>query len=228
MDDEKKCEISNGLVFYFDIYGFSSLVSKNESPNNLVVSILDIWDFIKINIVPKRNCIPYLFSDCGFLFYPHSDNFEKTEFLTDIFDDIKEILHAYLKKNFFLRGAIAYGDIHYTNNLILGDAVVRAVKYESEYCPGPFIMFPTKECYDFFKYDEHFIKLFHEDVIILKHRDQLMESLIILPADKKLYLDQIESKISEYSRNGPHNYANFWFQSREFLLKHIESLNNKK
>jgi|GEM_PF-1653547 len=214
---------SDCVVVFFDIYGFSTLINTEKNKKPIIKKLLSIWRKLEKLYSHTKACKLYFFSDCGFILFPFSKGKDDDSIISDVFENIINLLDIYLDNDFFIRGAVACGEVFYNDNILVGDSVVRAVKYESEYCPGPFIMLPVKEMDNLFKSEDHFIRIYKEENLISKNGSQLMESILLFPANKKKYLDKIESNFKIYARYGPHNYARFWYNTRELLIKHIKT-----
>ena len=171
------------IVVYFDIFGFSSLIAREEDKSKLIQRLLVLWEWINSNIKKQDEALTYLFSDGGFIIYPIQNKENSESIILQCTQDVELLMNEYLKSDFFLRGGVSCGPIHFKHNLIVGEAVINAVRYESHYCPGPYIMFPIKE-YEKLTLPEHLINKFRDSLLTLKSGTQMMQSIIILPLDK--------------------------------------------
>lgn len=213
-----------GLLVYLDIFGFKTLLenSNDEEKKIILKKILEIWHWTKENL-ENANVHIYFFSDGGFLFYEvtEKENKEKIQqILTKCVDDLMRLSQVYLEHKFFIRGAISVGDVFINNNLVIGLPVNRSVKYETEYCPHPLIIFPKKEFLNL-NIDEEFISRYKFEKINLKNKEHMMQSLVVFPSDRNQLLSVVKNRYEDYSVNGPFNFAKYWFDASIFLEEHL-------
>jgi hypothetical protein len=195
------------IVVYLDILGFSSLMHIN-GPADTIAKLLDVWKQMKD-----------FYSDSVFISYILKKKKEDT--LNNCFEDLEVIYDIYFKMDFFLRGGISCGIINYTNNLIVGEPVVSAVKYESELNPGPIIIFPTieyKKIYD----HATFSPIKKSIQIETKDPQGMMDCFAIIPRDVNNYIYKIKSLQTHYAQDGHYQLALYWLKQLNFINQYNE------
>lgn len=219
MPDKNICRC---LVVYFDIFGFSPMIENVEAQEHLSESLLHIWDWIH-DLSQKRNMLPYLFSDGGYLLYPISDN--PSNLLNQAIQDVSLLQNKYLDMRFVLRGALSVGKVTYSSRLLLGQPVVNAYRYESQFCPGPFLIFPLKEI-DELVSQGVLIRDVQITFLPVKGNAGIMQCHIIFPPDKAAYIQYIAEQAAFYTTNGPFEYGKLWFDTLTFLTSNFQDFKN--
>jgi hypothetical protein len=207
-----------GFVLFFDVFGFSSIVRQKD--DKIITKLLNIWRFIDKSIV-KKDVHAYLFSDCGFLFYP-TDNKIKNNgvVLEKCVDDTQILMNRFLEKDLFLRGGISYGKVNYNNRIIIGEPILEAVAIEKDYCPGPFIIIPQKEI-NRANLNSEIIRVIKKSRIIsLKKGKGEMLGSVILPNDKVRFMDKINLQSKKYLENGPFELGQYWRETRDLVIRY--------
>jgi len=220
----------NGLVVYFDIYGFSDLLSKVSNngrnlplyPNfnsveELSKEILAIWEWISLEL-NKPYVTTYLFSDCGFIVYPTTP-----EMLNSCTADLTSLYSEFLRRGFFLRGGISYGEVFTQNNFLTGKVVIEAVKLES-ISPGPFILLPYNITNTLLKADKLISEVnFKFQIIETKSKSGKIKAHLILPSDKGEFFNKLREYSEYYVENGPWEYGKFWHDTYEFVKTYLST-----
>jgi hypothetical protein len=208
------------IILYFDIFGISEI----RKDKKLVYKLLRMWKWINTNIIinsPNINKKCYFFSDGGFIVYSikkSDDNEIKRDIVATCFSDGINLMDMFLNNDFFLRGAISCGTIYFSEKVIVGDPIVRAVRLESEKCPGPFIIIPIRDMQLFLP--ENILFTIIPDSVILSTKDnkEKIEVFILRPGNFYKYFDKIKDRAEYFTRYGPYNYGKFWHDAYLYLL----------
>jgi hypothetical protein len=211
--NETSFQTKNCITVYFDIYGFSELLKEHQE--NIMKTVLEIWRWV-IQKFTANDCLIYLFSDCGFILYIIEDQDKNENMLSRCVQDIENLLDKYLEYNLFLKGSISFGSVSFNQRLFVGQPIVDAHRTEA-ICPGPFIIFPTKEIIKFCEISV-LTGFYNIKIIPSKNSDEDLECLVILPADKGHYLREIENLKNKYVRGGPYKYGKFWNDTLKLLI----------
>ena len=232
-DVEHKHISEKCLVVFFDVYGFSEIVrimsrSKRLANENmpfgypyknsgsLLSSLTKIWKWVSHN-VDTDEVIPYLFSDCGFLFYRVRNRGQENEIvLTQCIENLELLMNQYPEEGFFVRGGVSFGQVSYTRHFFVGEPVIEAHKLESLYCPGPFIIIPNREIAKICK-EEPFIKQYSSYILTAKEQKGEMKCTIVFPSDRELYLRKLEDYANWFLEKGPFEHAKFWHETYLFV-----------
>ncbi len=197
------------IVLYFDIFGFIKVL-KDFGSDKLVMKLLNIWNWIIINIKIDNSDIeikPFLFSDCGFVIYRIKSCGIKETILYKCISDTQYIVNRFFDEEFFIRGAISYGNVTYTDNLIVGDVIVEVVRLEKT-CHVPLIILPSYVTEKLLGAGKIIDILGSTKAIDLKDQ-KTIECNIIYPKR-----DDFLMKINEYSsyfrKHGPFEYGKVW------------------
>ena len=129
-----------GLILYFDLLGYKSMVLSNDVELNDVVmnriknftSGRYLYDLKLQNINKKINiedCFFRAFSD-NFIFVYKSNKTDKE--LIDFVGMTRLILNQFFGNGFIVRGSISYGTIYYDDKFVFGKDLVNAVLLESK------------------------------------------------------------------------------------------------
>ncbi len=207
---------SNALIIYIDILGFSASVSS--AVENNITSLLRVWLKIKNYYQKNSSVILNFFSDSLFIAYLVPSKTSINYKLSKLTQDLENVYDFYFDENFLIRGGIAYGEIHYNPNLLVGIPVIDAVYYESQINPGPFIIFPTKELAKI-EHKELFGELKNPIELELKNNLGKMNCNIILPSDMSNFMLKIKELKTQYLTNGPYKFGAFWSSQYDLLIK---------
>jgi hypothetical protein len=208
------------LVVYFDVLGFANIIEKDVEK---IDDLLMVWSWIKSNFKKKDGIITYLFSDSTFILYPlFSQNKLETQMISRCINDTSRIMNKFLEQEFFVRGAITFGKVKFTSNLVAGESIVNAVRYEEKYCPCPFVIFPNKEFNKLTKIVEDHEAVMPalnliQDIIFSKDNNEAMNCHIILPENGILYLKLIKEYQNRHLTEGPFDKGKFWNRSYEII-----------
>jgi hypothetical protein len=224
INQDNDLNMAECLVVYFDIFGFSKIVEESKNIAALTKTLLQLWDWIRA-FRNKRNVIPFLFSDGGFLLYPLPDQANRGTFLTNVVQDISLLQDTYFDKGYFLRGAVTIGRVAFSHSLVVGQAIVRAYSYESNLCPGPFIMFPVGEI-DKLSRSKGLIQDVEMCMLPLKSQKGVMQCHIIFPSDKAAYIQEIADRAARYTKKGPFEWGKLWYESLLFLSETFKEFKN--
>ena len=218
----------NSIVAYFDIIGFSDIIKNVPSSwkpkpcgpagnklNAVMAAVLETWEVLSTRLETPMAHL-YLFSDCGFVVYPLKGPKDKERQLTRCVGDLVWLADEFLKRDFYVRGGVSVGPVARQSNLLVGEAVVEAVRFE-QLCPGPFILFPAKHIYALSS-ERKFI----QDVgpllkVPLKRGKGCMLALVIHPSDKGAFVAGIEKRAEHYLVYGPAEFAEFWDETHTLL-----------
>lgn len=153
---KKSIEISEGVVAYFDILGFSN----KKDVKDIELTLMDFYGPLAFSATKYKKVRFNVFSDCAFIA-------TSKENAADLLSAVRLSFAEWIADGILVRGGIALGtyrevhsiahDIAPTNligNSFSGSAVVEAVKLEG-LGPGA-LLFSSEECAEFYrkKYDE--------------------------------------------------------------------------
>lgn len=129
---QKKC-----LVAFVDILGVSAKIK-----NNATEAIQDVWAFCHriLKATYKTKLKIKIFSDNIFL-CEEIDEQNPVEAINDIFSALNEIETTMINlNNSFVRGAVAVGMVHFEDNFVLGEALLKVYELESKVAIYPRIV----------------------------------------------------------------------------------------
>lgn len=135
-----------GWVVYLDVYGLKAMM-KERQYLGLAERLSKCYSEVKCKLPWDESQPVYLnFQDTVMLFYSVDASHDEDKFsvLQRCLGDVQEILVIFFQAEFPLRGGIAYGEVAYNANLLLGSAVERAIQYEKEVA-APLVLLPAKE-----------------------------------------------------------------------------------
>ncbi len=130
--NQKKC-----IVAFIDILGVSAQIRKDATS-----AIQDVWAFCHriLKATNKTNLKIKIFSDNIFL-CEEIDDHNPVEAINDIFNALNEIETTMINlNNSFVRGAVAVGMVHFEDNFVLGEALLKAYELESNVAIYPRII----------------------------------------------------------------------------------------
>lgn len=213
------------IVVYFDILGFSEIVSRRNS-QELYDALIEVWRDLSASGAVPAPARHYLFSDCGFLLYPLDSAYRPTvadSTSQSVFNSAlvgaQIALDTYLTHGFFLRGALSVGEVSYGDHLLVGIPVVNAVRYEAQTVPGPFILVPAREREQVMQ-SEHFIASLPEHRTPVKGHGGEMLASIVCPTDHAHYVEAISHHSQQHAHRGPADLASFYRNALEMLAIH--------
>lgn len=210
----------HGWVVFLDIYGFSFMIESNEASEihrKLSLCHSDINNLLKTTTYQYKT---YFFSDSIFVVFPlinQADNQyhkDKEEIMKHCLNKAQDIMGICVKHDFPVRGGMAFGEIRYSDNLLIGRAVVKAHTYETM-IEVPLLVLPYNELSGTSFMKAHSLK----DIIILKDNSPIFAKLFF-PFPKDEFLQLVEDKFQKYCLNGPQAPAKAWYNAK----KYIESL----
>ena len=130
-------EYRYGIVAYFDILGFKSLIYNNEK---ILEEVLILLSFLRKksdapNVLPMQSVIDgSTFSDSFVRVVLKGDAPDLQQLAMSELIHLENIQRQIIHKfGLFVRGAITIGQIFIENNIIVGPALVRAVELEERY-----------------------------------------------------------------------------------------------
>ena len=129
---QEKC-----IVAFIDILGVSAKIK-----NSVEEAIQDIWVFCHrvMKTTYNTNVKVKIFSD-NILLCASLENGEHTQVLNEFFSIINDIETTMINGNhLFVRGAIVVGNIHFEENFVLGEALLKAYEIESKVAIFPRII----------------------------------------------------------------------------------------
>lgn len=138
-------EVVCAWIAYLDIWGFSHAVLKTNM-THLTSQLSSAIATCKRRLVSERTIESraFFFSDSMFLAFPVCNNISRLEAYKACRDKTQEVIQAFVDHNFLLRGAIGYGEIAISADILIGPPVINAVKCEQAIIP-PLVVIPLKE-----------------------------------------------------------------------------------
>jgi len=187
-----------------------------EDFSSLIEPLLSIWDWVESR-QKSSGFVPFLFSDGGYLIYPTEDITDKRDVLRQCFADASRLMDEFLRHQLFVRGAVTYGRVSWTERLLVGDAVVRAARLESSFCPGPFIIIPVKEIKELLSAEE-FIAEYKVTKVPDKQKTATAQCYVVFPVEDTLYIEAVIGNAERFTTDGPWRHGRFWDETLTFLL----------
>jgi hypothetical protein len=217
MEIKSSLETKDCLVLFFDIFGFSNIVEKAEDLEKISESLLELWGWI-YRLKEKHGVVPFLFSDGGYILYPIDEGRDKGEIFKQAVQDVSSLQGKYLEKGYFLRGAMTCGSVTFSDSLLVGKPIIKAYYYESNLCPGPFIIFPAEEVEKLIDINVALVDI-DLSVLPLKNQRGAMQCHIVFPPDKNLYIEEIAGLASRYTKYGRFEWGKLWYDTYVFLTE---------
>ena len=186
-----------GFILYFDILGYRSLLYNNTNQENIkVAEILEklstLYTNLDVNLnygknFDKNKLFKRFFSD-NFLFLYEIDKNDK-QGIQIIQEVASKIQYQFLCSGLLTRGAITYGEISYTDDIVFGIDLVKAVELEENHRMPSIII------------DSNLKETFLQNSLVFKDEITLFD---ILPSDNieynkcvngiKIYLENLNKK----------------------------------
>jgi len=183
---------------------------EQYSIEDLHAKLFKIWKFINKEI-KTHDTIPVLFSDCGFIVFRRQEN-QSIDLIRKCISCLENLQNKYLDEGLFLRGSVAYGDVIFKKNLLIGQPVVLAAKLEPN-CPSPYIFFPLNEMKKLSTQSEIDYAVTKIQNMRFKNNDGMLRGLCIYPTNYTLYKTKIKQLSEKYLVTGPPEYGKFWFDT---------------
>lgn len=191
------------FVLFLDILGFQKIIEETEVKGEPqddkireVVSIIEDMTSIVSKMTKKTSKIVSQFSDSIVVSFKENDTTELSMFL----NTTHKLSVKLASKNIFCRGAISYGNIYHTDNVVFGPALVEAYLTESQAAIYPRIIL-----------DKSVVEIMRSNYLFDKTNkflsvkfDSNIESKFKLDLDDRLYFDYISK-------------AAYYFQDEELL-----------
>lgn len=164
-------------VAFIDILGYRKLLKKAEQNKTANKVIAKIEELLQENVTWKKfeHPIEYsvkMFSDCACLSAPFN-----SWGLVCLFTHLMSMQSSLIKSNILIRGAIAYGNHHESENLIFSSGLVKAYELESKKAIFPRIII-----------DDRVIKKIGNS-----KKNSILRSFILQDYDNQLFLDYLWS-----------------------------------
>lgn len=119
-----------GIVCYADVYGYSADASGRGAEKS-AKRLFAMWQDVSSKISKNKRSSLMAFSDSIFVGFDTSEEDPSIIFERDVVSEINEVLKLASVHGYLLRGSAAYGKYIISNNVVGGDAVIRAHKFES-------------------------------------------------------------------------------------------------
>lgn len=204
-----------GWVVFLDVFGFEAMFTTQENYNDLHIRLKTCHEKVAQKIVMlEEKTFKIIFSDSLFLFYIVTNEENKHQVLKQCISDIRSILSIFAEQDLCLKGGMAYGQVIYGNNILLGAPVLRAYGYEREMII-PLVLLPLKEVLEYEK-NEKYAYLPQMNDCRLKNGGIIYGSCI-LPRKLKAFTQLAKTKYEEYRITGPYDVAHRWKQALDFV-----------
>ena len=203
-------------VVFLDMYGFSAMVES--CPTKRLFRAINMAHKQVKDKVCQHQYVPELFflSDSMFLIYSVAKPEDKWPVVHHCLECLPEIIYIFAENGFPVRGGIAFGEVQFSADILVGLPVVQAVLYE-KLSPIPCVLLPVRELLQGKDCDDPLVK----DVDLLTLRDgSLMAGRVIYPRPIEGFLKLANSKVRKYSVTGPYNVAKVWFDALNYIMKH--------
>lgn len=135
-----------GWAVFADVFGFRALVEAERAPAGIVHQLRDTHE--KVRALLEQETTPprmFHFSDCLFLFFSVGSATKKYEVLETCVNLTQRVMAEFVENELPLRGGIAYGKVAFAGDLLVGQPIIRAYRYE-QVLPAPLLMLPATEC----------------------------------------------------------------------------------
>lgn len=200
----------NAWIVYCDIFGFSAYVRDDVTKvtNALYKGHTTLYDrFVSRN--PEVHI--KLISDSIFLIFEVVTDKEKPSILQTCVEDVQWLMSKFVDLRLPLRGGISYGKIYFGDDLLLGDAVVRAVRHEAM-IPAPFVLLPVNEM-DGLSRSE-----FPNGITKVPVKgDGLIKCALIRPNPIDGLLELAKELSDKYCTSGPYPQGKVWSDALDYI-----------
>jgi len=192
-------------VVFIDVYGFSNMVSSED--NYKVYQYLELTCRLVSDEISNFTHKPliYTFSDCMFMVFLVDSEYDK--FI--VFDSCEKFTSAamslFVDNDLPVRGGVSYGEIIYSSNVLIGNPVVRAVKYESIILE-PVVIVPSKEL----KTSGNVGGMIPTPTEIFLKDGGLLSGVTIMPCPIDKFRRMVADKLARHSVEGPPLVAKAW------------------
>ena len=210
---ENPSVVTNAWVAFLDVYGFTALLEKNDFLT-LHENLLKGHEFIKTRINDNPNARVFYFSDSIFLIYKIDEPNEKGKILNILINDIRKIMGCFIELELPLRGALSYGEVVYSENVVVGKPIVTAYQTELK-VPCPLFFIPSCEIED----TEHKLRDLSQDNILKLKKEIPKYGRFVCPFPIEEYYDSVRKYFHNYAKNGPDEPAKAWGKALEYLDK---------
>ena len=208
--------IINAWVVFLDIYGFSYMLEGSQT-DTIHKTMLKCYSAVYKLLRPVKDKYLLYFLDSIFLVFPVEPLEHKAILMRQCINKAVDIMGVFVNNGFPLRGGMAYGEICHSANLLIGKAVVNAVKYES-LVEAPLLVLPFSE-YEQYSSSAEFTL---GDIILLKN-DFPVFAHLFHPFPKDEYFKTVDDNFRRYCLNGPAAPAKAWYNAKRY----IESLSRR-
>ena len=209
----------NGWVVLMDVYGFSDMLAKEGSLNlhKRLSRVKNTICILEKTLREINEVYTYLFSDTIILFFPVDVQENKGEVLSKTTHFIREVLGICLENDLCMRGSIAYGEVTYEKNLIIGTPIVTAYRYEQSLV-SPVLFLPFKELVnlDFEADNER-----DRQIVILKDGTPIA-GYVIDPYPFEKWDEAVKRNFDLYIVKGILGPAKAWYEAKNYLTKRVK------
>ena len=147
-------------VVFLDLLGFREVVNRIAQDvlerHRIVEALKLVRDTLSTN--PAIDLRFTHFSDCIVLSAERSPHG-----LWEIFQSIELLTFNLLQYDFFVRGGLAVGLAHHSNDFVFGTAVIEAYELESKKADGPLVLLSAQVVQDAMKLGRDFTQWIRED-----------------------------------------------------------------
>jgi hypothetical protein len=199
----------HGWVVFLDVFGFGAMLHDHDyaaTQDRLIGCRERLLDLPGWRESPPSI---HSFSDSTFLFYEVTAAKDKLPILRRCKEDIEQVLGIFAESELPLRGGIAYGSVAFGTGSIVGEAVARAVRYESS-LRIPLVLLPAREVIGEDSHGE--IGWLPEMTDIELKEGQLIHGGLIFPRPLEVLTRLATQRYESYKIWGPYDVAKAWHQ----------------
>jgi hypothetical protein len=213
---------------FLDVYGFSAMVEREMSAP-IQKRLIDAHKKARRLIKNRSPETIYLFiSDSTCLVYPVPHRTDALACLDQCAADVSEIMDLFFKSGLPVRGAAAFGEVAYGDNILVGRPVLRAVNLEKS-LPFPLVAVPLHEIYPSGRkrseLEEWGRCTLHQ---IAVRPEGKMHALLIFPSELDEFAQYVEGTLDDCLTTGPPAVASAWALTNEYVTTHIERLKRRR
>lgn len=155
----------------------------------------------------------YVFSDSLFLAYAESSPKMRAQALYRCVGELHRILELFASYKLPLRGGVAFGDFILGRDLLIGEAVLRAVLYE-RLAFAPVVLLPEREL---LRADCNTSRLKKRPRLLPVRDNGLIRARVIFPHGKAEFSRFVEAERDRAAMHGPFDVARAWQLAAELL-----------
>lgn len=168
-------EYKEHIVAFIDLLGFKHAITTFERQQE-ILELLQLFSRVTrdfdIQKNQTENSTTYnisptisIFSDNIVISIPIQDDIPNFGIINSLLESITWFAAHALERQFLIRGGIAKGFVYHNNNIVFGDALIKAYELESNLASYPRVLV-ARDAFDYFEYKKDFVEDFDGMIIL--------------------------------------------------------------